>query len=62
MSMTTITRIGKVTDGPKPQTGPGRDAPFTIEVNGGRDFLELSPETAAQLIEALDAALKARRS
>jgi hypothetical protein len=60
MAMVKITHIGKVSDGPKPLTGPDHDKPIVVEIDGGRDFLELQPKAARKLADALYEALKAR--
>jgi hypothetical protein len=57
-----ITRIGPVTDGPKPQMGPEHTIPLFVEVqtSGGPGSLELSQGAALELVEALSQRLKAR--
>jgi len=57
-----ITRIEKVSDGPKPQTGPDPSPLVVVETNGGRDILELSPKVARKLADALRAHLEAREA
>ena len=60
MSIVKIARIGKITDGEKPQTGPDHSTPLVVEIDGGRDFLELPPNAARELADALNKVLKER--
>jgi hypothetical protein len=62
-SLGLITKIGPITDGPKPQMGPIHTIPFRIEVQmaGGPGVLELTQDAAAELVKELGTYLQAKR-
>ena len=57
-----ITKIDRITDGPRPQMGPRSTIPFLIEVQttGGPAFLEISQAAAVELRAELAKHLQAR--
>jgi hypothetical protein len=60
-----ITRIGPITSGPKPRTGPTTTTPFHIEVgmlDNRSAVLSLTPVAATELAEQLGIYLQAHGS